>query len=124
MIRLEKRPQPSRAWSMATPLVAVLATMLFGGLLFAALGQPPGEAIRTIFWEPLFGEFAFYYRLQLLVKGAPLVLIYIGLCLGFHAGLWNIGPDGQYVIGVTLGLVASYRFLPFEGVYIFPVPAC
>mgnify|MGYP007055216436 CR=1 FL=1 len=39
MIRLEKRPQPSRAWSLATPLVAVLATTVFGGLLFAVLGR-------------------------------------------------------------------------------------
>ncbi len=59
MIKLEKRPQPSDLWSMATPIVAVLATMVFGGLLFAFLGKNPAEAIRTIFWDPLFGEFAF-----------------------------------------------------------------
>ena len=37
MIMLEKRPQPSRAWTYATPLMAVVLTMLCGGLLFAAL---------------------------------------------------------------------------------------
>ena len=68
--------------SWATPLLAVLATMVFGGALFAALGKDPIEAILTIFWEPLFGEFAFFYRPQLLIKGAPLVLIAFGLALG------------------------------------------
>ena len=121
MIRLEKRPQPSRAWSMATPLVAVLATMLFGGLLFAALGKPPVEAIRTIFWEPLFGEFAFYYRPQLLVKGAPLVLIAIGLSLGFRAGIWNIGAEGQYIMGAICGAGAGLAFYPAESFLIFPL---
>ena len=121
MIRLEKRPQPSRAWSMATPLVAVLATMLFGGLLFAALGKPPVEAIRTIFWEPLFGEFSFYYRPQLLVKGAPLVLIAIGLSLGFRAGIWNIGAEGQYIMGAIFGAGAGLAFYPLEAFYIFPI---
>lgn len=120
MIRLEKRPQPSRAWSMATPLVAVLATMFFGGLLFAALGKPPVEAIRTIFWEPLFGEFAFYYRPQLLVKGAPLVLIAIGLSLGFRAGIWNIGAEGQYIMGAIFGAGAGLAFYPSESFLIFP----
>ncbi|UWQ27718.1 ABC transporter permease [Leisingera sp. M523] len=120
MIRLEKRPQPSRAWSMATPLVAVLATMLFGGLLFAALGKPPVEAIRTIFWEPLFGEFSFYYRPQLLVKGAPLVLIAIGLSLGFRAGIWNIGAEGQYIMGAIFGAGAGLAFYPSESFLIFP----
>lgn len=121
MIRLEKRPQPSRAWSLATPLMAVLATMLMGGLLFAALGKPPVEAIRTIFWEPLFGEFAFYYRPQLLVKGAPLVLIAIGLSLGFRAGIWNIGAEGQYIIGALTGAGVGLAFYPMESWIIFPL---
>ncbi len=121
MIRLEKRPQPSRAWSIATPLVAVLATMIAGGLLFAILGKDPVEAIRTIFWEPLFGEFAFYYRPQLLIKGAPLVLIAIGLSLGFRAGIWNIGAEGQYIMGALFGAGMGLAFYPLEAWYIFPL---
>ena len=62
MVRLEKRPQPSRAFSWAAPVLAVVATMIFGGLLFAALGKDPVASIETIFWEPLFGDFAFYYH--------------------------------------------------------------
>ncbi|MDF1729260.1 MAG: ABC transporter permease [Sulfitobacter sp.] len=121
MIRLEKRPQPSRAFSYATPLLAVLATMVFGGLLFAALGKDPVLAIRTIFWEPLFGEFAFFYRPQLMIKGAPLVLIAIGLSLGFKAGIWNIGAEGQYIMGALFGAGMGLAFYPVEGWYIFPL---
>ena len=121
MIRLEKRPQPSKAWSLATPVVAVLATMLAGGLLFAVLGKDPVEAIRTIFWEPLFGEFAFYYRPQLLIKGAPLVLIAIGLSLGFKAGIWNIGAEGQYIMGALFGAGVGLAFYPLDAWYIFPL---
>lgn len=121
MIVLEKRPQPSRAWALATPVVAVLATMLFGGLLFAVLGKNPFEAIRTIFYDPLFGEFAFYYRPQLLVKGAPLVLIAIGLSLGFKAGIWNIGAEGQYIMGAIVGAGVGLAFYPMDAVYVFPL---
>ena len=121
MIRLEKRPEPSRAVSLATPLMAVLATMFFGGLLFAALGKDPVDAITTIFWEPLFGEFAFFYRPQLLIKGAPLVLIAIGLSMGFKAGIWNIGAEGQYVMGALFGAGVGLAFYPMEAWYIFPL---
>ena len=38
MLRLEKRPQPSRAWVWLAPVVAVIATMIAGGALFALLG--------------------------------------------------------------------------------------
>ena len=99
MVRLEKRRQPSAVFAWATPVMAVVATMIFGGLLFAALGKDPLVAIRTIFWDPLFGQYAFFYRPQLLVKGGPLILIAIGLSLGFRAGIWNIGAEGQLHMG-------------------------
>ena len=121
MIILEKRPQPSRAWSLVTPVAAVLATMVFGGILFAVLGKNPVEAIRTIFWDPLFGEFAFYYRPQMLVKGAPLVLIAIGLSLGFKAGIWNIGAEGQYIMGAIIGAGVGLAFYPMEAFFVFPL---
>lgn len=107
--------------SLATPLLAVVATMFFGGVLFAVLGKDPVEAIATIFWEPLFGEFSFFYRPQLLIKGAPLVLIAIGLSLGFKAGIWNIGAEGQYIIGALFGAGVGLAFYPLEGWYIFPL---
>lgn len=120
MLRLEKRRQPSRIWAWATPLAAVLATILFGGLLFMALGKDPVVAIRTIFYDPLFGQHAFFYRPQLLVKAAPLILIAIGLSLGFRAGIWNIGAEGQYIMGAIVGAGAGLAFYPSESPLIFP----
>lgn len=121
MLKLEKRPQPSKLWTYLTPLVAVICTMIAGGALFAALGKNPIQAIATIFWEPLFGEFAFYYRPQLLIKGAPLILIAIGLSLGFRAGIWNIGAEGQYIVGALAGAGVGLAFYPLEAWYIFPL---
>ena len=121
MIRLEARPQPSQMMAYATPVLAVVLTMIFGGLLFAVLGKDPVEAILTIFWEPIFGEFSFFYRPQLLIKGAPLVLIAIGLALGFRAGIWNIGAEGQYIVGAICGAGAGLAFYPAESVLIFPL---
>ncbi len=121
MMTLVKRPQPSRRWSYGAPVLAVLATIFFGGLLFAALGENPVDAIVTIFWDPLFGKNAFYYRPQLLVKGAPLVLIAIGLSLGFKAGIWNIGAEGQYIIGALCGAGVALALYPLEAAWIFPI---
>lgn len=121
MIKLEKRPQPSRQLALATPIIAVFVTMIAGGLLFAALGKNPVEAIMTIFWEPLFGEYSFYYRPQLLVKGGPLVLIAIGLSLGFRAGIWNIGAEGQYIMGAICGAGVGLAFYPMDSFLIFPL---
>jgi simple sugar transport system permease protein len=121
MLRLEKRAAPSQAWAIGAPLLAVVATMIAAGLLFAALGKDPFVAIKVIFWDPVFGEFSFYYRPQLLVKGAPLVLIAIGLSLGFRAGIWNIGAEGQYIVGAIAGAAAGLAFYPWESWIIFPI---
>lgn len=120
MIRLERRPEPSRVWTFATPFVAVALTMLAGGLMFALMGKDPVEAIRTIFWDPLFGDFASYSRPQLLVKAGPLILIAIGLSLGFRAGIWNIGAEGQYILGAIFAAATGLAFYPSETWLVFP----
>ncbi len=120
MLRLERRPQTSRGWTAAAPVLAVLTTMLVGGALFAALGKDPLEAIRTIFWDPLFGPFASYSRPQLLIKAGPLILIAVGLSFGFRAGVWNIGAEGQYIIGAICGAGVGLAFYPSDSVLIFP----
>jgi simple sugar transport system permease protein len=121
MLILEKRPQPSTFWSYAAPIVAVVLTMIFGAALFAAMGKPPIEALSKIFWEPIFGEFNFFYLPQLLVKGAPLVAIALGLSFGFKAGIWNIGAEGQYIIGALCGAAVALTLYPLDARWlVFP----
>lgn len=120
MIALIRRPAPSRAWALAAPVLAVILTMIAGGALFALDGADPIAVLRAIFWEPLFGEFAFYYRPQLLIKGAPLVLIAIGLSLGFRAGIWNIGAEGQYIIGALCAAAVALAAYPMDAWWLFP----
>ena len=121
MFRLEARPQASKFWIVVTPLLAVVATMIAGGLLFATLGKDPFTSIRMIFWDPIFGEFAFYYRGQLLTKAGPLILIAIGLSIGFRAGIWNIGAEGQYIMGAICGAAVGLAAYPQDAAYIFPL---
>jgi general nucleoside transport system permease protein len=120
--RLVRRPQPSRIWSWAAPLLAVALTIVAGGLMFAALGKDPVAAIRVIFYDPLVNpQYAGYSRPQLLVKAGPLILIAVGLALGFRAGVWNIGAEGQYIIGAICGAAAGLAFYPMEAWFIFPL---
>jgi simple sugar transport system permease protein len=122
MISLVKRQQPSKAWVIGTPLLAVVITILLGGLLFSALGKDPFEAMRTIFWDPLFNpQFSSYFRPQLLIKAAPLILIAIGLSLGFKAGIWNIGAEGQYIMGAVAGASVGLAFYPVTAWFVFPL---
>ena len=122
MLRLEKRPSRSAFWIYAAPPVAVVITMLVGMGLFSLLGTDPLVAIKAIFWDPVFGEFAFYYRPEIVKKAAPLILIATGLAFGFRAGIWNIGAEGQYIVGAICGAGVALAFYPMESrLIVFPL---
>ena len=120
MWRLEARAFAPLWWRLLTPAMAVAATMICGGLLFGIMGYDPLAAIRTIFWDPLFGASAAYSRPQLLIKAGPLILIASGLAIGFRAGVWNIGAEGQYIIGALCGAGVALAAYPSEAWWIFP----
>ena len=61
-----------------------------------------------------------YSRPQLLVKAAPLILIASGLAVGFRAGIWNIGAEGQYIIGAITGAAVALAAYPAQEMWIFP----
>jgi simple sugar transport system permease protein len=103
MIVLEKRPNPSRDLGAADAGAGGARDDGRRRLLFWALGKDPFVAIRTIFWDPIFGDFASFTRPQLLIKAGPLILIAVGLSFGFRAGIWNIGAEGQYILGALTG---------------------
>jgi ABC-type uncharacterized transport system permease subunit len=107
MIRLERRPAPSRFWSYMTPVLAVALTVVAGALLFWALGYPAGAALYQFFVTPVETG---YMRAELLVKATPLVLIGVGLAIGFRAGVWNIGAEGQLLMGALGGGAVALAF--------------
>ncbi|MEO8021625.1 ABC transporter permease [Polaromonas sp.] len=104
MLKLEARPQPSKYWSFGSPLLALLVTVVIGVILFMALGKDPMRGLQVFFWEPIKSPYALS---ELMVKATPLLIIALGLAVCFRSNVWNIGAEGQFVIGaVAAGGVA------------------
>ncbi|WP_210395867.1 ABC transporter permease [Motiliproteus sediminis] len=98
MLRLEPRPQASKAMVYLSPLLALLLTLVSGFLIFMLLGVNAGEALYAFFIQPVSDS---YGVSELLVKAVPLVLIGVGLAVGFRANVWNIGAEGQLAMGAV-----------------------
>ena len=96
MLKLEARPQPSPAWTYGSPVLALAVTVLLGVLLFVALDKDPVAGLRVFFWDPIKSPYALG---ELTVKATPLLLIALGLAVCFRSNVWNIGAEGQYVLG-------------------------
>ncbi|MCU0968703.1 MAG: ABC transporter permease [Rubrivivax sp.] len=100
MLKLEARPQPSRAMAWASPVIALALTALLAAALFAALGKDPLRGLEVFLVEPLNGRRAIS---EVLLKATPLVVIALGLALCYRANVWNIGAEGQFLLGCVGG---------------------
>ena len=98
MLQLEARPQASRLWVYASPVLALAITVLIGVGLFVLLGKDPVRGLQVFFWEPLKSSYALG---ELALKATPLLLIALGLAVCFRSNVWNIGAEGQFVIGAV-----------------------
>src|SRR3990167_10552832 len=98
-LKLEARPQPSQFWSYGSPLLALLCTVVIGVILFVLLGKDPVRGLQVFFWEPIKSGYAVG---ELVVKATPLLLIALGLAVCFRSNVWNIGAEGQFVIGAVV----------------------
>ena len=104
MLKLVQRAEPSRTMSLASPLLALVITVIVGVGIFMALGKDPVRGLGVFFWEPIR---TVYGLSELAVKATPLLLIGLGLAVCFRSNVWNIGAEGQYIIGaLAAGWVA------------------
>lgn len=100
MIRLDARGAPSRAATWLSPLIAIVAMIACGFVLFWWLGKDPLAALRAFFIDPVATRYGIG---ELLLKASPLALIGTGLAIGYRANIWNIGAEGQLAAGAIAG---------------------
>ncbi|NRA41047.1 MAG: ABC transporter permease [Pseudomonadales bacterium] len=121
MIRLEARPEVSQFWAYMSPLLAALLTLFTGYVIFALIGdadQSALGALYTFFIQPISDSFGVS---ELLVKSAPILLCAYGLAVCYKASIWNIGAEGQLLMGALIGSAVALQFLESESSWAVPM---
>ena len=96
MLRLEPRSEVSRTWVYGSPVLALLITIVVAGVLLVALDKVPVRGLSIFLIEPwanLRGAS------EIALKSIPLVLCALGLSLCYRSNVWNIGAEGQFLMG-------------------------
>src|SRR6476659_1985285 len=106
---LEKRAERSNTIALISPLIAIGLTIVTMVILFAILGKNPLLALHAYFIAPRTDGYSLQ---EIAVKATPLVMIAIGLSLCYLANAWNIGAEGQFLIGAVAG---SYIAVKTQG---------
>ena len=121
-MRLDLSPRASRSplLSAVTPIIAFVASILVGGLAVAILGVSPAAAFVTYFVTPLSEVWSLQ---EIALKAAPLALIATGLAFCYRANLWNIGAEGQFVVGGLAGGWVGVATHGMQGFTLWILPA-
>ena len=106
-IELIRRPQASALFSAVSPFIAFALTVVAGAVLFMLLGKNPVAGLYSYFVEPLTELWSLH---ELAIKAAPLILIAVGLSVCYLSNNWNIGAEGQFVIGAVTGSMLPIFF--------------
>ena len=114
MLKIEPRGYESKFWRYASPVLALLLTGATSGLIFAAMGRPPGLTVYTFLVAPLLQQDGFE---ALVVKAAPLIMMGVGLSLAYRANVWNIGTDGQFIDPATYLPLVGINGPPFDQLF-------
>jgi simple sugar transport system permease protein len=117
VLKIESRGHESKFWRYASPILALLLTAATSGLIFAAMGRPPGLTVYTLLVTPLLQQDGFQ---GLAVKAAPLIMMGVGLSLAYRANVWNIGADGQFTLGAICGGGIALAFPDAPSFALFP----
>lgn len=123
-IELVKRPQQSLLFSALSPIIALALTLIAGAIMFAILGKSPAEGLYWYFVDPLSGLWNEANRWQLhelAIKAAPLILIAVGLCVCYQSNNWNIGAEGQFILGGIVGSMLPVLYPSLQGPYVLPL---
>ena len=116
--KVEPRREVPAGLFWLTPVLSVLATVAAAALLFACMGYAPLRALFAIFVQPVLSVQGLT---ELALKAAPLVMIGVGLAAGFRANVWNIGAEGQLIMGAVAGGGVALAFYGQEGWWILPL---
>jgi len=116
-LKFEQRPEPSSLMRYLSPLIAVGLMLLSGMLLFYMLGKSPIAGFKIFFFNPIRDTYGIS---ELLLKATPLMLCAVGLSVGFRANVWNIGAEGQLLIGALAAGGVALAFPESHSPFLLP----
>src|SRR5262249_12698887 len=99
-----RSPWLGRLVPLTSSLLAIVAAFVVGALFLAQRGRAPLAAYDILFRRGLGTS---YGVTETLIQMAPLLIVSAGLLISLRAGVWNIGIDGQLLVGALLSAIAA-----------------
>lgn len=109
-LELLPRLKPSLAVTLAATASSLAASLLLGALLLLLAGADPLGAYQAVLSASLLGGLPAIS--DTVVKATPLLLCGLGCAIAFRARLWNVGAEGQLLLGAWAATGVATFWLP------------
>jgi ABC-type uncharacterized transport system permease subunit len=114
---LVRRERASLTATIAAPIAALLIALLLNVGLYVIMGKDPVAVTYAMLLEPFLSWASFS---EVLLKMGPLLLIAQGLAIGFRTKIFNIGAEGQFILGAIFASAIPVYFPQATGQWIWP----
>ena len=114
---LVRRERASLTATLLAPPLALLIAIVLNLGLYALMGRDPVAVLYAMLLEPFLSWSSFS---EVLLKTGPLLLIAQGLAIGFRAKVFNIGAEGQFILGAIFASAIPVWFPQATGQWIWP----
>ena len=117
-MRLEPKPAPGLAGTIAYPAAAIAATVIVASVLVLIAGASP----FSVFWLVLKGAAGSQFALvETLTRATPLIFTGLAVAVAFRAKLWNIGAEAQLYIGAVMTVVLGTGAVALPSLALIPL---
>lgn len=104
LIKISKRQNLALGYKLLLTIGAILLSLVLGGILLACLGYNPVD----FYVQMILGNFKNSSYLKLMVRVLiPLLITSLGVSLAFKMRFWNIGAEGQFIVGALIAMTFS-----------------
>lgn len=116
-LNFERRTEYSRSAMIAVPFITIGLSIILSSVLLLILGKSVPITLYSFFIAPFE---SFYSITEILLKFGPLLLIAQALAVGFRAKVWNIGAEGQMIMGAILASSVPVYFVDSTSIFLLP----
>lgn len=104
--------------SIVSPVTAIIISLIIGGVFISIVGKNPFEVYSRLFSGTLGSSYGIG---QVLFKSTPLIFTGLAVAFAFKAGLFNIGAEGQVIIGAFCSALIGFTFISLPAVILLPL---
>src|SRR3712207_3670886 len=107
MLKIVKKSEISRSESIRIRILAIILALVLVGIFISVLGLNP----INVYSSMIKGSIGSEYKIkQTIIKAIPLIISSLGIAVAFKMKFWNIGGEGQIIMGAFLASFVALHF--------------